>query len=205
MHMRPIFCHEQELLLRFSLCEFRGELTWRSEVAEDNIWGEHETHTSQIGVFNVNYRTTFSAHPLPENTVAKIVFIRPGYLLPALFVVAEEVTKEVYSIELLNGEQVGCGDYPFSISVIKACAAAVPDGGQWRKRLSWWRVFAMFDRVFFLISATDYSRTCFAERRRISLPAPHRGECFVLLEDGSPIGLDGWFEHPTGFGTDAIV
>lgn len=201
---RLLFCHESELLHRFSACEFVEPILWENEVAKDAFWGEPEQRQRRTRV-NVNFLSQFSDTPLPPRRIIKVCQIHPGFLLPAIFIVVDEASLEVYSLELLHGDMVRLKNYPQSISMIKVVTADSFSETRTFKMFTWWRVWAMFDRILFFAAKGDLSAVSSADRTRVPIPATHRGECFLLRDAEGPVGIDGWLEYPTGFGADAPV
>lgn len=203
---RRLFCHEEELLRRFSQCEFDTPVAWPHSVLTDDMWGGQEHYSKQDNCwFNVNFRSSFSTSPFPQKSVSQVAQIHPAYLTPAVFVVSDETSGEIHSIELLNGESVDRKDYTTSIALINKCAKNDFEDFNFDYTFSWWRIFAMFDRLLFLVSKRDFESSCRARRKHSTVPNSMHGDCFVLYEDVEPIGFEGWLEYPTGFGTDADI
>jgi hypothetical protein len=204
---REIFCHEEELLRRFAFCEFGRSIIWCKAGLTDDIWGQSALAraSSSRRFFNVNFRTEYAHVGSPEYALTKVAQIHPGYLTPAVFVSVDKMTNGVYSVELMNGEGTRLSDYPIATARIEEIADGVTKQVGFNGQLKWWRLFAMFDRIFFLTLRSNYNEAIHAQRDDCKLPVGLNGECVGLYIGQELIGLDGWFEQGSGFGVDAAV
>ncbi len=195
---RPLFCHELELLRQFARHEFEGDLRWNDLVISDE-WHDDRS----IGkCFNSDVRHVFRVYKPPNEIKSCVMQIHPGRLEPAVFVSIDPITREVYSWELLQGERTTAKCYQASVNLIITYAREI-GGDDFAQELRWWRVFRMFDRLFFLVSNRSFEAMRDAERISVSMPSEETGELTVYYAHGQVVGLDGWIVSETGFGDDA--
>lgn len=205
---RKLFCHESELLKRFVACETVSNVSWHEEIVSDDFPAENSKPThrkTRYRQFNVDVRSSFSQAELPEKFSSKRIFVHPGHTMPGIFVVVDMDTAKVHWLDFIFYDLLGPTDYPNSVHAIEACADAAAGNRSFKASLLWWRVFAEYDRVFFLVSTRDFESMCHAERKPVPMAEPLHGKCLGLYEESTLIGLDGWFVHPTGFGLESCV